>query len=97
MTAPLGAAARLVIDGREHGGTLAWSRRRSEGSPLSSAEQRATTLYSEVEDLNHDAVIRISAKLRGGGPMLFLGIVAMTQAGTPPPRTVIGNQSQRTD
>src|SRR6516164_1620779 len=35
-----------------------------------------------------------AAKLRGGGPILFLGTKAMTQAGTPPPRTVIGDPSQ---
>jgi hypothetical protein len=31
---------------------------------------------------------------RTGGPILFLGTKAMTQAGTPPPRTVIGEPSQ---
>ena len=35
-----------------------------------------------------------AAKLRGGGPILFLGTKAMAQAGTPPPRTVIGDPSQ---
>jgi hypothetical protein len=34
-----------------------------------------------------------TAKLRGGGPILSLGIRAMTSVGTPPPRTVIGNLS----
>jgi hypothetical protein len=33
-------------------------------------------------------------QLRGGGPILFLGTKAMAQAGTPPPRTVIGDPSQ---
>jgi hypothetical protein len=35
-----------------------------------------------------------AAKLRGGGPILFLGAKAMAQTGTPPPRTVIGDPSQ---
>jgi hypothetical protein len=35
-----------------------------------------------------------AAKLRGGGPILFLGAKAMAQAGTSPPRTVIGDPSQ---
>src|SRR5262249_31430472 len=33
-------------------------------------------------------------KLRGGGPILHNGIEAVVFAGTPPPRTVIGNLSQ---
>jgi hypothetical protein len=43
---------------------------------------------------DHDAVIRISSKLRGGGPILRDGIEAMFGYGTPPPRTVIGDPSQ---
>ena len=43
---------------------------------------------------HHDAVMRISSKLRGGGPILHNGIKAVVFAGTPPPRTVIGNPSQ---
>jgi hypothetical protein len=35
-----------------------------------------------------------AVKLRGGGPILFLGTKAMAQTGTPPPRTVIGDPSQ---
>jgi hypothetical protein len=43
---------------------------------------------------NHDAVIRIDSKLRGGGPILHIGIKAVVSPGTPPPRTVIGDPSQ---
>lgn len=43
---------------------------------------------------DHDAEMRISSKLRGGGPILHNGIKAVVFAGTPPPRTVIGNPSQ---
>ena len=35
-----------------------------------------------------------AAKLRSGGPILPLGMTAMSHLGTPPPRTVIGDQSQ---
>ena len=38
-----------------------------------------------------------AAKLRGGGPILCGGIKAMPGYGTPPPRTVIGDLSQRAD
>ena len=35
-----------------------------------------------------------AAKLRGGGPILRVGTEAMSIAGTPPPRTVIGDPSR---
>src|SRR5258708_35526797 len=35
-----------------------------------------------------------AAKLRGGGPILPLGMTAMSHLGTPPPRPVIGDPSQ---
>jgi hypothetical protein len=38
---------------------------------------------------DHDAVMRIGSKLRGGGPILHSGIKSVVFAGTPPPRTVI--------
>src|SRR5262245_13360795 len=38
-----------------------------------------------------------AAKLRGGRPILCGGIKAMPGYGTPPPRTVIGDLSQRAD
>jgi hypothetical protein len=38
-------------------------------------------------------VMRIGSKLRGGGPILHIGIKAVVFAGTPPPRTVIGDPS----
>ena len=45
-------------------------------------------------DPDHDAVMRIGSKLRGGGPILTHGMQAMESAGAPPPRTVIGDLSQ---
>ena len=45
-------------------------------------------------DPDHDAVMRIGSKLRGGGPILTYGMQAMELAGAPPPRTVIGDLSQ---
>jgi len=44
------------------------------------------------EDLNHDAAMRIAAKLRGGGPILRGGVEARGEFGSPPPRIVIGSQ-----
>jgi len=38
--------------------------------------------------------MRISSKLRGGGPILHNGIKAVVSPGIPPPRTVIGNPSR---
>jgi hypothetical protein len=35
-------------------------------------------------DPDHDAVMRIGSKLRGGGPILTYGMQAMVSAGTPP-------------
>ena len=53
------------------------------------AHLRATDLYS-VGSLgpDHDAVMRIGGKLRGGGPILLVGISAMFEYGVPPPRIV---------
>ena len=55
------------------------------------AHLRATDLYS-VGSLgpDHDAVMRIGGKLRGGGapPILSVGISAMFEYGFPPPRIV---------
>jgi len=48
-----------------------------------------------VRDPDHDAVMRIAAKLRGGGPILLDGIEAIGLDGTPPPRTVIGESRCR--
>jgi hypothetical protein len=48
-----------------------------------------------AKDPDHDAVMRIGSKLRGGGPILHNGIKAVGFAGTPPPRTVIGDRVAR--
>ena len=50
-----------------------------------------------AKDPDHDAVMRIGSELRGGGPILHNGIKAVVLAGTPPPRTVIGDPSQGAD
>jgi hypothetical protein len=66
------------------------------GAPLSVARiNRATTLYAVgpgTRTMMHSCAS--AAKLRGGGPHSFPRHKAMTQAGTPPPRTVIGDPSQ---
>jgi len=50
-----------------------------------------------VRNPDHDAVMRIGSELRGGGPILHNGIKAVVLAGTPPPRTVIGDRRKRAD
>ena len=39
-------------------------------------------------DPDHDAVMRIGGKAPGGGPILFVGIGAMSAIGFPPPRII---------
>ena len=56
---------------------------------------RATTLYSvgpRTRTMMQPCAS--AAKLRGGGPILPLGMTAMSHLGTPPPRTVIGDPSR---
>jgi hypothetical protein len=84
----------FILDGSEHDGTFAvvgmmtWSR----GTRVWRTASRATSLYSVgPKDPDHDAVMRIGSKFRGGGPILKNGIEAMGVRGTPPPRTVIGD------
>ncbi len=63
---------------------------RSEGRSAAGAEARATTLYSlgPVETRTMMRSCASAAKLRGGGPLLFLGMKAMGMSGLPPPRIV---------
>jgi len=83
------ATARLVLDGSEHDGTLAVVGMTTfEGRPRVVDELRPHPCMRWVLDPDHDAVMRIAAKLRGGGPILYRGIKAMLSYGTPPPRTV---------
>ena len=53
-----------------------------EGSPRMAHEGSCCSLvFGGPEGPNHDAVLRIAAKLRGGGPILSFGIEAMGRAG----------------
>ncbi len=63
---------------------------RSEGSSAAGTEARATTLYSvgSVETRTMMQSCASAARLRGGGPILFLGMRAMGISGVPPPRIV---------
>ena len=89
------ATARLVLDGSEHDGTLAVVGMTTfEGSPRVVDGLRPHPCMRWARDPDHDAVMRIAAKLRGGGPILYRGIKAMLSYGTPPPRTVIGDPSR---
>src|SRR3954463_5410409 len=66
--------------------------RRSEGSPLQGADQRATTLYPVGPRRGRTMMqpCASAARLRGGGPTLNHGAGAMFGDGLPPPRIVIG-------
>src|SRR5262245_62686741 len=82
----------LTLDGSEHDGTLAVVGMTTfEGSPRVVDGLRPHPCMRWARDPDHDAVMRIAAKLRGGGPILYHGIEAMRSCGTPPPRTVIGD------
>src|SRR5262245_65877334 len=86
------AHRRLVLEGFEHDGTLERVGMTTfEGSPRVVDELRPHACMRWARDPDHDAVMRIAAKLRGGGPILYHGIEAMRSCGTPPPRTVIGD------
>src|SRR3954465_6210440 len=67
--------------------------RRSEGSPLQGADQRATTLYPVGPRPGRTMMqpCASAAGLRGGGPPLNPGAGALVGDGLPPPRIVIGS------
>ena len=71
------------------------SRRRSEGSPLSGADQsRHNLVFGGSKTRTMMQSYASAAKLRGGGPILPFGMTAMSHLGTPPPRTVVGDPLQ---
>ena len=82
----------LVLEGSEHDGRFAVvGMTTSEGSPRVVHEHSCHILvFGGYRDPDHDAVMRIAAKLRGGGPILVTASKPMGQCGIPPPRTVIG-------
>ena len=90
------ATEGLVLEGSEHDGTLGSGRDDDiEGSPRVVHDCSCHILVcGGYGDPDHDAVMRIGSKLRGGGPILTYGMQAMESAGAPPPRTVIGDLSQ---
>ena len=90
-----GGHRRLGLDGSEHVGTLGAVGMTIKGEPAFRARiNRATTLYSVGPGTRTMMQPCASAaKLRSGGPILPLGMKAMSHLGTPPPRTVIGDPS----
>ena len=91
------APARPYLDSFEHDGTLGAVGMTIRGEPAfgRGSINRATTLYSvgpRTRTMMQPCAS--AAKLRGGGPILPLGMTAMSHLGTPPPRTVIGDPSQ---
>jgi len=88
---------RLVLEGSEHDGThlARVGMTRSRGARVVVHDCSCHILVcGGYRDPDHDAVMRIGSKLRGGGPILPYGMQAMESTGTPPPRTVIGDLSQ---
>ena len=59
-------------------------------------QSRHNLVSGGSEDPNHDAAMRIGAKLRSGGPILLFGMRAMENRRDPPPRTVIGDVHKQT-
>src|SRR5262245_20820326 len=90
LAANLAATARLGLDGSEHDGRLAVVGMRSRGARVCARMSCHNLVFGGSKDPNHDAVMRIGSELRGGGPILLIGIEAKPWYGTPPPRTVIG-------
>lgn len=90
------ALARPYLDSFEHAGTVGCGRDDDQrGARFRARISRATTLYPVGPGTRTMMQSCASAaKLRGGGPILPLGMTAMGQLGTPPPRTVIGGPSQ---
>ncbi len=86
---PKAIAKRLALDGHEHGGRLRWSgelccseckRRQFRAELAIRREDRAHPCIRSIrEDRNHDAVMRIAAKLRSSGPILHRGSEAMEE------------------
>jgi hypothetical protein len=86
---PKAIAKRLALDGYEHGGRLRWSgelscseckQRQFRGELAIRREDRAHPCIRSIrEDRNHDAVMRIAAKLRSSGPILHRGLKAMEE------------------
>jgi hypothetical protein len=86
----ISATARLVLDGSEHDGTVAVVGDDDiEGSPACGLRDcsRHILVCGGYRDPDHDAVMRIGSKLRGGGPILHTGMRTVVSPGTPPPRT----------
>src|SRR5262249_16030245 len=68
------AHRRLDLEGFEHDGTLERVGMMTyEGSPRVVDELRPHACMRWARDPDHDAVMRIAAKLRGGGPILYHG------------------------
>ena len=87
---PKAIAKRLALDGHKHGGRLRWSgelscseckRRQFRGgsSPSGAKIARILVFGRSVRIRNHDAVMRIAAKLRSSGPILHRGLEAMEE------------------
>ena len=86
---PKAIAKQLALDGHEHGGRLRWSgelscseckQRQFRGELAIRREDRAHPCIRSIrEDRNHDAVMRIAAKLRSSGPILHRGLEAMEE------------------
>jgi len=86
------AFARPHLDSFEHDGTLGAIGMTIRGEPAFGRDQsRHNLVFGGCKNPTMMQPCASAAKLRDGGPILPLGMTAMSHLGTPPPRTVIGD------
>ena len=89
------AFARPHLDSFEHDGTLGAIGMTIRGEPALGRDQsRHNLVFGGCKNPTMMQPCASAAKLRDGGPILPLGMTAMSHLGTPPPRTVIGTLSR---
>ena len=86
------AFARPHLDSFEHDDTLGAIGMTIRGEPALGRDQsRHNLVFGGCKNPTMMQPCASAAKLRSGGPILPLGMTAMSHLGTPPPRTVIGD------
>ena len=87
-----GGHRRLGLDGFEHDATLDAVGMTIRGETAFGRDQsRHNLVFGGCKNPTMMQPCASAAKLRDGGPILPLGMTAMSHLGTPPPRTVIGD------
>src|SRR5262249_41913537 len=92
------AFARPHLDRFEHDGTLGAIGMTIRGEPACGRDQsRHNLVFGGANEPNHESVKRTGSEAPKRRTHSSSGMTAMSHLGTPPPRTVIGDPSQRTD